>query len=77
MLRHTFIVNLFNKEQDLKYVQQQAGYASCRALHKYIIDNENESIDFCEACGNKILKNSGKRIESGQLICHKCQKYFK
>jgi len=67
---------LFNVEQDLRYVQQLAGYANYRALYKYIIDKKAESIQICEACGNKIIDGKGKRIESGQLICHKCQKYF-
>lgn len=76
ILRQTYIIRLFKNEQDLRYVQQQAGYANCRTLHKYIIDNKSELTIICEACGKKIKKSQGKIIESGQFICNKCHKDF-
>ena len=77
ILRHTYVMRLFDTEQDLRYVQEQAGYTSCRTISKYVkIDQKLNTIQTCEACGAKITTDGGKRIESGQLICHKCQKYF-
>ena len=77
LLRQTYIVRLFNSEQDLRYVQQQTGYASCRALQKYITSNKSANRQVCEACENIIENGKGIRIDSGQLLCQNCYKYFK
>ncbi len=102
ILRHTYVVQLYNVEQDLRYVKEQAGYTSRRELAKYlkIISDQkknaksnrsklkkhvqinqnardSKSIQKCEACGAKITTGSGKRIDSGQLLCQDCQKYFR
>lgn len=46
MLRHTFLLELFAREKDLKLVQEQAGYSSIRAASAYF---------------NTIIKQSSKR----------------
>ncbi len=76
ILRHTYVTHLYDKEQDLRYVQDQAGYSSCRTLYKYVNNSDIETTRICEACGATIKKGRGKRIESGQLLCQTCQKYF-
>jgi integrase len=37
---------------------------------------DSEPMKICEACGTKIARNSGKRIESGQFLCNECLRYF-
>lgn len=97
-LRHTFMVRLFETEQDLRYVQEQTGYNSLRTVAMHVDDQkeatkrgcagfikqarirhkhrDSESMKICEACGTKITENSGKRIDSGQFLCHECLRYF-
>jgi len=97
-LRHTFMVQLYKAEQDLRYVQEQTGYNSLRTAAMYV-NNQNkitkrvgarfinppqnkhklrdaEPKKICEACGSKITSKNYKRIESGQLLCNECLKYF-
>jgi hypothetical protein len=39
-LRHTFIVQLFKTEQDLRYVQEQTGYNSLRTVAMHVDDHK-------------------------------------
>jgi integrase/recombinase XerD len=101
ILQHTYMVRLYEKEQDLRYVQEQTGYLSRRTLAKYLMkgrgktatlkrgsaeltSNESsemngrhtEPMSTCEACGAECSTSEGRRIESGQFLCHKCLEYF-
>jgi hypothetical protein len=40
------------------------------------ISRDSEPKQTCEACGAKIATEDGKRIDSGQFLCHKCLKFF-
>lgn len=99
-LRRTFIQQLYQTRGDLRYVQQQAGYASRRSIAKHVkIDSDGGDISgdsvrtrertvagpiaagsvpapICEACGTMLAKGCGRRIESGQLLCDGCLRYF-
>ena len=77
VLRHTYVMRLYDDEQDLRYVQEQAGYTNCRTLYKYVKDSSIQTTQRCEACRAEITQGDGKIIESGQLICRECQKYFR
>lgn len=101
VLRRTFVQQLYETQADLRYVQQQAGYASPRSIAKHVKvngDGDDTTVDCvrkrertssgpravesvptptCEACGTTITKGCGKRIESGQLLCDGCLKYFR
>jgi integrase/recombinase XerD len=81
VLRHTYVIRLYNTEQDLRYVQDQAGYTSYRSIAPYLNsdrdDKEVEVPQICEACSAKIVPSCGKRIESGQFLCQDCLKYFR
>lgn len=76
ILRYTYIKCLYDTEQDLRYVQEQAGYVNCRNLYKFVSNGNIEIKQTCEACGMIIKKGRGKRIDSGQLLCNKCLQYF-
>jgi integrase/recombinase XerD len=76
ILRHTYVKRLYDIEQDLRYVQEQAGYMNCRTLYNYVNISNEKTTQKCDACGAAINKGRGKRIDSGQLICRTCQKYF-
>lgn len=100
-LRQAYVQQLYEATGDLRYVQQQAGYASRRSMARYIKSNgdpvsrnvdhvkkrdrtaiEPRALDpsrmtTCEACGTIIPAGGGKRIESGQLLCEGCLKYFR
>ncbi len=80
ILRQTYVKKLYNTEQDLRYVQEQAGYASIRTIANSIkikkAGKRSKAIQICEACGVSFKKGQGRRIESGQLICSRCRKYF-
>lgn len=99
-LRRTYIHQLYETEQDLRYVQQQAGYASRRSVARHVranIDRDGTTGRYagtqegtplgpkaddstpaltCEACGAIVTRDRGRRIESGQLLCNECLKYF-
>jgi integrase len=75
-LRKTYMLRLFQKEQNIRLVQQQAGHAS----HKTTIQYLKSSIDLhsgpCDVCGHQIPGNTGKRIDSGHLLCSQCFNAF-
>ena len=78
MLRHTFLVRLYNVERDLRFVQNQAGHASPKTTAIYAkTDNEYKrklritDIE-CEGCGALIPPATGTKIDSGQSLCDNC-----
>jgi site-specific recombinase XerD len=85
MLRLTFIVNLYNAERDLRFVQKQAGHANRKTTAMYIRADFNKEqkeetvshgllqhIEMCEACGKSISRENGTKIDSGQILCDDC-----
>jgi site-specific recombinase XerC len=85
MLRLTFIVNLYNAEHDLRFVQNQAGHANRKTTAMNIRANCNreqkvetisqellQHIEICEACGRSISRENGTKIDSGQILCDDC-----
>lgn len=43
ILQHTYVVRLYEKEQDLRYVQEQTGYVSRRSLIKYLVKGRSKT----------------------------------
>ncbi len=97
-LRRTYVHQLYQAEQDLRYVQEQTGYASRRSIAQLVKTcrvlaasgaNQQEragggltgmdpgQTPTCEACGALIAIGGGGRIESGQLLCDGCLRYFR
>ncbi len=97
-LRRTYVQQLYQAEQDLRYVQEQAGYASRRSIGQLVktcldvtggganqpeqssgglTDMDPRQTPTCEACGATIATGAGSRIESGQLLCDGCLRYFR
>jgi len=93
-LRRTYVQRLYEAEQDVRYVQEQAGYMSRRSIAEAVKTcrdavggdatqpaGEPTSMDLkqspaCEACGTIITNGRGRRIQSGQLLCDGCLRYF-
>jgi site-specific recombinase XerD len=67
ILRHTFIVRLFQKCQDLRIVQEQAGHVSPKTTAKHL-----EGSQPCDACRKITAIKECVRIDSGQVLCLKC-----
>jgi integrase/recombinase XerD len=44
ILRSTYVVRLYDREQDLRFVQQQAGHASLRTTAMYAIEAKNRGL---------------------------------
>ena len=79
ILRNTFILRLYNEAQDMHWVRQQAGHQSTKAAALCIrnLTNYPKKVKTgCEACG-KLISSSGTKIDSGQILCDECLKYFK
>jgi integrase len=74
MLRHTFLVRLYEKEQDLRLVQDQAGHARLRSTARHVGSLSRRQR--CEACGTPLRAGLGKKIDSGQLLCPACLREF-
>ena len=66
-LRRTFMVRLFNKEKDLRLVQQQAGHASPKTTARQVRTT-------CDCCQRVINRDEITRIDSGQVLCGECLK---
>ena len=92
-LRQTYIHQLYEAEQDLRYVQQQTGYTRARSVAEQLKirspqdtwktgsatraeQGAMEPKPVCESCGAAVPGDGGRRIESGQLLCNECLKYF-
>lgn len=72
MLRHTFLVRLYEKERDLRLVQEQAGHARLKSTARHV--RPRRPAQRCEACGKSLSPDIGKKIDSGQLLCPACMK---
>jgi len=70
VLRHTFLVRLYEKEQDLRLVQEQAGHARLKSTAFHV--RPRRSVARCEACGKRLAAGRGEKIDSGQLLCPGC-----
>ncbi|MFC1764544.1 tyrosine-type recombinase/integrase [Planctomycetota bacterium] len=66
-LRRTFIVNLFEQEQDLRLVQQHVGHANIKTTAQYLRISSP-----CQACGTATSVQERIRIDSGQILCKQC-----
>jgi len=74
-LRHTFMVRLFETEQDLRYVQEQTGYNSLRtvAMHVAIGDDQKKVTKRSGAGSIKQTRIRHKRRDSEPIkICEAC-----
>ncbi len=71
-LRHTFLVRLYEKEQDLRFVQEQAGHTRIKSTALCV--HPQRAIPRCDACGGSMTPGQGERIDSGQLLCPSCLK---
>jgi hypothetical protein len=74
-LRHTYMVRLYQAEQDLRYVQEQTGYNNRRTIVKYVTSNvskkktlEKSSADLT---GQASIEQTGKYSVSKQT-CEAC-----
>jgi site-specific recombinase XerC len=100
-LRRTYVHQLYEAEQGLRYVQEQAGYLTRRSAAQAVktcrptgtaagggekqpeqVSREATGMDpeqtpTCEACGAVIARGRGGRIESGQVLCDGCLRYFR
>ena len=72
LLRHTFLVRLYEREHDLRLVQEQAGHARVKSTARHI--HSRRAVEACDACGKPMASGQGERIDSGQLLCSKCLK---
>jgi len=100
-LRRAYVQQLYEAQQDLRYVQEQAGYMTRRSAAQAVktcrptgtaagggekqpeqVSREATGMDpeqtpTCEACGAVIARGRGGRIESGQVLCDGCLRYFR
>jgi integrase len=70
LLRQTFLVRLYEKEQDLRLVQEQAGHARIKNTARHV--RPRQPVSTCDACGKPVAPGQGERIDSGQLLCQSC-----
>jgi site-specific recombinase XerD len=70
MLRHAFVVRLYEKERDLRLVQQQAGHARIKTTARHV--RPRQLRPRCDACNRPVPAGQGERIDSGQLLCPNC-----
>ncbi len=77
-LRRTYMVNLFQQEQDLRLVQQCLGHSSIKTTAQALASCKSPNPKACDACGAKPNKNHPLRqIESGQWLCKQCYTEFR
>ena len=72
LLRQTYMVHLYQKEQDLKLVQNQAGHASHKTTAHFVLPKTTTSKQTCDACEASVSVNSTTQIDSGQILCARC-----
>jgi len=70
VLRHAFLVRLYEKEQDLRLVQEQAGHARLKSTASAV--HPRPPIQRCDACDKPVAPGHGVRIDSGQVLCPSC-----
>jgi integrase len=73
ILRKTYMARLFMQEQDLRYVQQQAGHAHSKTTALYV----KPARVSCDACNTEIVEHHAELIDSGQILCLQCLKEFR
>lgn len=75
ILQHTYLVRLYEKEQDLRYVQEQTGYLSRRTLAKYLINGRSRRVTLkrgsAELNTQESAEQKSRHIES-ERICEAC-----
>jgi integrase/recombinase XerD len=72
MLRHTFVVRLYESRQDLRLVQEQAGHARLKSTARQV--RPRRPALRCDACNRAMAPDTGEKIDSGQLLCPRCLK---
>ncbi len=72
LLRHTFLVRLYDRQQDLRFVRDQAGHARVKSTARHV--RPRRAARRCDACGRPVAIGRGERIDSGQLLCPSCVK---
>ena len=74
MLQHTYLVRLYETEQDLRYVQEQTGYVSRRTLAEYLIKDRKKKMNAkkgrTESTGQKPAEQTRRHLE--QRACEAC-----
>ena len=70
ILRHTFLVRLYEREQDLRLVQEQAGHARLKSTARHV--RPRRPLLRCEVCNRTMVPGTGETIDSGQLLCRSC-----
>ena len=88
VLRRTFLVSLYGREQDLRLVQEQAGHASVKTTARFLRarpgqqprahpadDGDGDRTPMavvCDACAHRTPRTTATRIDSGQVLCPDC-----
>jgi integrase/recombinase XerD len=72
LLRHTFLVRLYEEQPDLRFVQEQAGHAQVKSTARQVFPRRAAHV--CDACGRPVPAGQGERIDSGHLLCPSCLK---
>lgn len=70
VLRHTFVVRLYESRQDLRLVQEQAGHARLKSTALQV--RPRRPVLRCDACNRTMAPSTGEKIDSGQLLCPSC-----
>lgn len=70
LLRHAFLVQLYDEQQDLRFVQEQAGHAHVKSTARHI--RPHRVARRCDACGKPVATGRAETIDSGQLLCSRC-----
>ena len=88
VLRRTFLVSLYGREQDLRLVQEQAGHASVKTTARFLraragqqprahpaddgASDRTPMAVVCDACARRTPRTMATRIDSGQVLCPDC-----
>ena len=72
LLRQTYMVNLYQREQDLKLVQNQAGHASHKTTAHFVLPKATTSEQICDVCDRRVSGHNATQIDSGQILCKYC-----
>ena len=75
ILQHTYMVRLYEKEQDLRYVQEQTGYLSRRTLAKYLMKGRGKRTTLkrgsVEVTSQESTEHKGRHMEP-MWTCEAC-----
>ena len=75
ILQHSYMVHLYKTEQDLRYVQEQTGYASRRTLTKYLMEGHRNKTSMKRGraglMGQEPTKQKSRHLES-RRTCEGC-----